>query len=576
MAHIDTETPAVPTLLFNGRIHTMQPHQGSYEAVLLEGGRVRAVGSAEELRNAGLPDRTDEIDLAGHSVMPGLVDTHPHVLHKAIADAVTVDISDAVDHAEISERIARRAADLPAGTWILTTPVGDRRFYVQRTYRDLPERVLPNRDVLDRAAPEHPVVIQAVAPRTPNVCSMNTRALEALGLNDQLPERISDVWIEKDFSGRLTGRFHGSVHFDHGGDPYWAQVIARIPQPVLSEESRKRILQEALVEQNALGVTTIYEPHYMTVEQLALYRSLHAEGGLTVRVGGALDAEIRHALRQPLSVDAYLEQLESTRQHLHSGDEWLRFDSLSMATEGGMLWMGLGQWPEPYLDAYGRETRGRDFPGAEKIQAFARFCVEHEVRANFIQSGDAAQLLGMLEAPEFAESARRRSWMIIHAPIATPDAIARYAALGLSATTCVGFTWAQAEVFSRRFGEQVLRDATPVARWLEAGVPTAHSTDWGPSRPFQHMQLSERMEFAESGRRSDLDVHRLDRRQALEAWTIMGANVLQWEGIGTLSEGSYADLIVLDRDPFECSVDEVGELAPMMTFSGGRLVHDQR
>jgi predicted amidohydrolase YtcJ len=150
------------------------------------------------------------IDVEGATVMPGLVDTHPHVLHFSARLRAAVDLGDARDHDDIVARISARADRTPPGEWIITTPVGEPHFFIRRSYRDLAEGRLPDRRVLDRAARGHPVHIAAWGPTTPNVCAFNTLGLRMLGLNDLVPDRMADVWIEKDEAGSLTGRLHGA------------------------------------------------------------------------------------------------------------------------------------------------------------------------------------------------------------------------------------------------------------------------------------------------------------------------------------------------------------------------------
>jgi predicted amidohydrolase YtcJ len=89
-------------------------------------------------------------------VLPGLIDTHPHLLHFAAMAEPLVDITDATTHAEILERIHVRARETPPGEWIMTTPVGEPHFFVTRSWRDLAEGRLPDRQVFDRATSELP------------------------------------------------------------------------------------------------------------------------------------------------------------------------------------------------------------------------------------------------------------------------------------------------------------------------------------------------------------------------------------------------------------------------------------
>ena len=177
-------------ILQGGTIHTMVPELGRAEAVGIAGGRIKAVGSREKVRET-MGGHVESVELNGMTVLPGLIDTHPHLLHFSLIEEPLVDITDATSHAEIVERIAARAQTTAPGEWIMTTPVGEPHFFVTRSWRDLAEGRLPDRHVLDRASREHPVMIQAWAPVTPNVLAFNSMALARLGLDEQTPDPMT-------------------------------------------------------------------------------------------------------------------------------------------------------------------------------------------------------------------------------------------------------------------------------------------------------------------------------------------------------------------------------------------------
>jgi predicted amidohydrolase YtcJ len=276
------------TVVFlGGPVHLMDGVTPPHHALVIRDGRVLAAGTEAAMRALAGPDART-VDVEGGVVMPGLVDTHPHVLHFTARLRAVVDITGARDHADIVGRIRAQAARTPRGEWIQTTPVGEPHFFIRRSYRDLPERRLPDRHVLDRATTDHPVFIQAWGPTTPNVCAFNTRGLRAIGVNDLVPDRVADVWIEKDERGALTGIFRGAVNNYYNLDPYWTQIITRMPGPASWELHDSTIA--GMAEANRQGVTTIYEPHNMTPAHVETYRRLREERALTVRVMTALEA----------------------------------------------------------------------------------------------------------------------------------------------------------------------------------------------------------------------------------------------------------------------------------------------
>src|SRR5437868_4576224 len=188
-------------LIHNANIYCFDDEDSVADAILIESGRVVAVGRVDELRQLTAARRVENWDLHGATVLPGLIDTHPHLLHFAARNAPLVDISDAVSHDQIVDRIAERAGTTPAGEWIMTTPVGEAYYFIRRSYRDLAEGELPTRQVLDRASSRHPVVIMAWEPNIPNTVAFNSMALSRLGVTRELPDQVSGVAIEKDLQG---------------------------------------------------------------------------------------------------------------------------------------------------------------------------------------------------------------------------------------------------------------------------------------------------------------------------------------------------------------------------------------
>ncbi len=139
------------TIYTNATVITCDANNTIAEAVAVTGGRIAAVGAEEYVRQVAGPD-AEVVNLDGASVLPGFIDTHPHLMHFGVIAAPLVDLADAVDHADVAARVAAKAANVPAGEWVMTTPVGEPHYFLRRSYRDLTEGELPDRVVLDAAA----------------------------------------------------------------------------------------------------------------------------------------------------------------------------------------------------------------------------------------------------------------------------------------------------------------------------------------------------------------------------------------------------------------------------------------
>jgi len=162
MEELNKFFPATETMLVHGgMILTMDENLPEAQALVIKNGRIEAIGTKHEMSKVAGTDAA-EIDVKGNIVLPGLIDTHPHLLHYGTLQEPLVDLSDATSHDDIVARITSRAAETEPGQWIMCSPVGEPHYFIRRSYKDLKEMVLPGREVLDRATMDHPVMIQAV------------------------------------------------------------------------------------------------------------------------------------------------------------------------------------------------------------------------------------------------------------------------------------------------------------------------------------------------------------------------------------------------------------------------------
>src|SRR5215208_7865402 len=105
------------------------------QALVVRAGRVVAAGTAADMQAAAGGDAR-VVDLGGATVIPGLVDTHPHLMHFGALTEAPVDLSGARSHDEIVERLRARAAETPPGEWVMGTPVGEPHYFIRRSWRD--------------------------------------------------------------------------------------------------------------------------------------------------------------------------------------------------------------------------------------------------------------------------------------------------------------------------------------------------------------------------------------------------------------------------------------------------------
>jgi len=564
---------APATVFRNGTVLTMASGAAPATAIAIRDGRIAAVGADAQV-TAAAGHGAASIDLRGAVVMPGLIDTHPHLMHFGIIFATHVDLTDATSHDDIVARVQVRARTTPSGEWILTTPVGEPHYFIRRSWRDLREGRLPDRHVLDRAAPDHPVLLEAWAPVIPNVCALNTAALRRLGITKASPERIGHVWIEKDAGGEPTGILRGSVTNYYSGDAYTEELLRTLPRGTLDDVLRGT--RDAMKQYNALGVTAVYEGHVMDRDLVGAYHMLRAQDALSVRVLCATEAESYvWAGDKQLTLDEYRAHLEEALAIRHTADDWLRVNGITIE-RGGPCWPGFIRMRDPYRGPYGEPTRGRDFVEQEKIRFAIDFCGRTGLRLNCICAGtrDHDEFLDLFEDAARTYDISRRHWIVQHVFFLEPEQARRYAALGIEATISMSFSWGKGDMFVERVGEQLLPHLIPLRRMLDAGMVVACGSDWGPKNVFEHIALAQTHTFCGSGRSNAGPAQVVSAEEAVAMWTREAARVLQWDGIGTLRPGGQADLIVIDRNPLTTPPGDLPLTKVMRTLVGGRTVHD--
>lgn len=563
---------ARPVLVHGGPIYTLDKDNPRPEALVIEKGRVAAAGGRDAMR-ARAGAKAIDLDLEGHIAMPGLVDTHPHLLHYGTLEEPLVDIVDAKSHDEIVARIHRKAAETPAGEWVMTTPVGHRHYVGLGSYKDLSEGKLPDRTVLDRATTVHPVVICAWPPMLPSAMALNSMALQRVGIGPDTPDRVNNVWIEKDAKGNPTGILTGSVNHFYCDDPFNYEIWKKIPY--LDLRLAQRGTRRAMRNYNALGVTSIYENHMMDPVLIDIYRQLREEGHLTVRALCTSESEsYGMPWSRPRTEEKFRERLEWAVQNVSVKDDLFRINGLTLPWDG-VCSPGYMRMKNPYKDPYGQPTTGQRYITEERADQVVKFCAERGLHLVVCAMGNKAQeeILSKLEKVARDHDIASLRWTLMHAFFAEPEQVKRYAELAFDVTTTMTVL-CKGETYVQRMGEEVLRYLIPLRHFFDAGIHVAGGSDWGPKSGFKQMELALTHRFLDSGRTNLGLAQRCTRDEAIAMWTTYGASVMQWKDIGSLAVGSHGDLIVIDQDPFTCPVEKLGETRVLRTVLAGRTIYE--
>ena len=221
-------------VLYNGIVRTMDDRGTVAEAIALAGNRVLAVGDSATMRGLAGPGAVQR-DLRGRAVIPGLIDSHNHMLSTGL-NLEAVDLAGARTVADVIEAVRRRAEQTPPGGWVVTSS----RWHETQ----LAEQRFPTRRELDGVAPAHPVLVR----RGGHNVVANSIALRLGGVDETTPDPPGGTYVRRD--GELTGHIIGA--------PAYGRVLAKVPPP---DEARiVAAIREASTRYAAAGLTGVIEP----------------------------------------------------------------------------------------------------------------------------------------------------------------------------------------------------------------------------------------------------------------------------------------------------------------------------
>src|SRR5262245_10883776 len=277
-APVAPATPAADLILRNGKIITSDGKSTVTEAIAIANDKIVAVGPNDAMTPHAGP-RTRIVDLKGKTVIPGITDGHAHMDREGLR-AVFPSLGRVRSIKDIQDRIADLARSKKPGQWIVTMPIGDPPYYF-----DVPdilaEKRWPNRQELDKAAPDNPVYIRSIwgfwRGTFPIVSIANTEALKRAGITRDTVSPAKSLTIEKDANGDPTGVFV-EQEMQPITELIWFREAARF-----SHADRMKALQESQRMYHAVGTTSVFEGHGAAGELIRVYKQTHQQGALTMR-----------------------------------------------------------------------------------------------------------------------------------------------------------------------------------------------------------------------------------------------------------------------------------------------------
>lgn len=513
------------------------------DAVVVTGGQIAFVGSTRDaLGYKG--GQTRVVDLAGATVLPGLVDSHTHFIELGSV-LERVNLADVATEEEAVAMVVERSKTVPKGEWILGHG-WDEGAWANR---------YPDKTLLSAAVPDHPVFLASLHGFAGWA---NAKALELAGITAE-----SEVPVG------------GEMRLGSDGEPNGLFLNRAVPMMsgAVPPPSKEGLTVQALAGLNQMaadGYTAVHEAG-LDSRQMEVLEQLEKEGRLPIRVYAMLSLRDEDLMHKWIA-----------KGPDKDNDSMLVTRTVKAYYDGALGSRGARMLYD-YADAPGnRGVSGGSYGFNEELMEEA-MAVGFQVAIHAI--GDA----GNREAMDILEriiglhpAAGKNRHRIEHAQVMHPDDIPRLSKLGLIASmepphAMEDKTWAEERLGPERilgaYAWRTLREANARLTFNADNPGSDHSIFYGLHSAITRQDKSGQPEggwYVEQA---------MNAEEAVRGYTDWSAYASFREDLtGIIDEGRWADLTVLDIDPFVLADDSPPDLLNgriLMTIVGGKVVFER-
>ena len=512
------------------------------EAIAIEGDKILAAGTTDEILRRRGP-ATQVIDVRGRTVIPGLNDSHIHLIRGGLNYNMELRWDGVPSLADALRMLRQQAARTPPPQWV--------RVVGGWTEFQFAERRMPTLDEINAVSADTPVFVLHLYDRA----ILNRAALRAVGYTRDTADPPGGE-IQRDRQGAPTGML---IARPNAGILY--STLAK--GPTLPPEYQANSTRHFMRELNRLGVTSAidagggfqnYPDDYKIIEEL------HRRGEMTVRI--AYNLFTQHPQQE---YDDFAEWVTMTQPG--AGTDFYRMNGA-----GEMLTFSAADF-EDFL-----EPRPDLPPSLEgELTRVVRLLAENRwpFRLHATYDESISRFLDVFESVNKEVPLAGLRWFFDHAETVTQRNLERIKSLGGGIAIQHRMAY-QGEYFINRYGAQAAEQTPPIARMLQMGIPVGAGTDATRVASFNPWVSLYWMVAGKTvgGTRLYADSNRLDRSEALRRYTLGSA----WfsgeeEKKGVIGPGQLADLAVLSANYFSVPEEEIKGIESVLTMVGGRIVH---
>jgi predicted amidohydrolase YtcJ len=522
-------------ILFNANIWTVNSGQPRAQAVAISGGRFLAVGSNDEVLGLAAGG-AKKIDLGGNTVLPGFIDAHSHPAEAGLDHLRMVDC-DLRSIADILSALRKRAAESPAGGWVLGFKYDDTKTSDGRplTLADL-----------DSAVPDHPVFVEH---RGGHTAWVNSLAMKMVKVDDKTPDPQGGKYDHDPATGRLTGHIRENAKTGF-------QTL--IPSTFTRADRREgvKLISQMMTRS---GVTSVGDA-FGSPDDLTAYQEARDAGELSFRVYCLIGFQ-------------FIDQMLAAGIRTGLGDEWVRVGAMKMTCDGSIS-ERTARLSQPYIgrpDDFGILVAGADelYPVARKAHAAGWQLGTHA-------NGDVAidTTLRVYERLQRELPRRDPRFRLEHCTVVNDSLIQRIKALGAIPTPFSTYAYYHGEKM-KEYGAERVDHMFALRSFIDAGIRPTQASDYPPG-PFEPM-MALRSEVTRTDSKGKVwgPKQKITVEEAIRVGTANGSYASYEETLkGSIEPSKLADLVVLGRDPFKIDPLELIDIPIQRTMVGGKWMFE--
>ena len=519
------------------------------KCILIKDDRIeKVVNYGEELEF--VDRKTIIIDAGDGLVMPGLIDAHTHFFNGALAysDHVCTDIEYSISEKDCVRIISEYAKAHPN-----EKRIRGRGWFVTN-WNDAP---LPTKESLDAVIPDIPVYLAAADCHS---YWLNSKALEECGITKDM--EVETGYIGKLPNGELSGML---VEMD-------ACKYADRKYSEFSLKEQKEIYLSFMEYAASLGVTSLSEmmPGEYNEEYLKKYKVIQ-------QLGENGKAKCRlHLFTKLYDVESYEVAIQWKRE---LDNDWLKLSGLKGFIDG-VVETYTGLLLEPYTDKPSTKGIGVPIISLEELKEriYKANKVGLPVRIHCIADGSVRMALDAFEYAITKTNIKLPN-TIEHIENIHPDDIKRFRELGVIPSMQPMHVVLDCDGKISRIGPERIKYEFPWKSMWDAFGGVAIGTDYPvvSLNPFDNIYAAVTRKNFDGNVASHNPNEVLSMCETLMGYTYWAAKCYGREDeIGTISEGKLADIVILNKNLFEISPEQIRETKVKLTMLGGKIIYEPR